>query len=92
MYTGYGVHTPTEESDMTGDIIQDLQGGWFYRDNGDGTLDSLSDVGGESPASAPKTDFEALAQPVVLVRGGQPTGGGDPLARRVATVMARRYA
>jgi hypothetical protein len=77
---------------MIGDIVQDQQGGWFYRDNGDGTLDSLSDRGGESPAAASKAAIGDLTRPVVLVRDGQPTGDGDPLARRVAAVMARRYA
>lgn len=77
---------------MTGDIIQDQHGGWFYRDNGDGTADSLSDVGGEAPATAPKVTLVDLRQPVLLVRNGRPTGDGDPVASRVATVMARRYA
>lgn len=77
---------------MTGDIIQDVQGGWFYRDNGDGTLDSLSDVGGATPATAVKVKADALARPVTLIADGQPTGAGDPLATRVAGVMARRYA
>lgn len=77
---------------MIGDIIQDQHGGWLYRDNGDGTLDSLSDVGGETPATAGKAALTDLRTPVVLVRDGQPTGDGDRLAARVATVMARRYA
>jgi hypothetical protein len=75
---------------MIGDIIQDRTG-WFFRDNGD-SLDSLSDVGGETPATALKVAITDLRQPVVLVRNGQATGDGDPLATRVATVMARRYA
>ncbi len=77
---------------MRGDIIQDTQGGWFYRDNGDGTADSLSDVGGATPASATKVSLTELTTPVTLVREGQPTGTGDRLAARVAVVMARRYA
>lgn len=77
---------------MTGDIIQDVQGGWFYRDNGDGTLDSLSDVGGATPSTALKVRPNAIAQPVTLITAGRPTGAGDPLATRVAGIMARRYA
>ncbi len=69
---------------MIGDIIQDQQGGWFYRDNGDGTLVNLSESGKATSAD--------LRQPIVLVRNGQPTGNGDRLAARVAAVMARRYA
>lgn len=77
---------------MLGDIIQDQLGGKFYRDNGNGSLDNLSDVGGSSPTTARKTTIAKLRQPLVLVRDGQPTGDGDPLATRVAVSMARRYA
>lgn len=77
---------------MRGDIIQDQNGGWFYRDNGNGTLDNLSDVGGSNPSTARKADATAIRMPVVLVRDGKATGHGDTLATRVAVVMARRYA
>lgn len=77
---------------MLGDIIQDHNDGWFYRDNGDGTLDNLSALGGSGPDTAEKTTLDNLHTPVVLVRDGRPTGDGDDLASRIAVRMARRYA
>lgn len=68
-----------------GDIVQDQQGGWFYRDNGDGTYDNLSYVGD-------KATLADLRKPLVLVSDGVATGHGDALATRVALVLARRYA
>lgn len=70
---------------MRGDIIQD-QTGWFFRDNGNGTLDSLSAKG------SPTVTTKAIkGQSVVLVRDNTPTGNGDRLAARVAVTLARRY-
>jgi hypothetical protein len=72
---------------MRGDIIQD-QFGWFFRDNGDGTLDDLSKP---SKNGTPKITFvEGPTQ--ILIRDNKPTGAGDRLAVRVATTLARRYA
>jgi hypothetical protein len=62
---------------MTGDIAQDRYG-WFFHDNGDGTYDNLSG------------DGEPHGDLTVLVRDGEPTGDGDPLATRVAVMMAKR--
>lgn len=73
-------------------ILQDTANGWFYRDNGDGTFDSLSDEGGATPTTARKVTGDAIRKPVTLVQDGVPTGLGDALATRVAVVMARRYA
>lgn len=78
--------------DQAGDVVQDQASGWFYRCNGDGSYDSLSDVGGHRPATAVKVGADAIARPVRLVRDGAATGDGDPLAVRMALVMARRYA
>jgi hypothetical protein len=75
------------EGDVRGDIIQDQATGWFYRDNGDGSLVSLSDHG--SPTVGPDAMSETTC---VLVRDGAVTGTGDPLAARVAVVLARRFA
>jgi hypothetical protein len=75
---------------MQGDIIQDRRDGWFYRDNGDGTLDSLSGEGDSSGATAKKVARAAIRLPVVLFSGGEATQLGDPLATRVAVVLARR--
>ena len=69
---------------MRGDIIQDQANGWFYHDNGDGTGDNLSE---EGPAT-----LSTLKRPLVLVRNGQPTGQGDRVAVKVATILAARYA
>jgi hypothetical protein len=69
---------------MIGDIVQSLRNGWFYRDNGNGIADDLS-----GPAA--RVDMATIANPVVLVREGVATGHGDPLASRVAVIMARRY-
>jgi hypothetical protein len=78
---------------MIGDIVQDQQDGWFFRDNGDGTLDDLSDpAGGCTPETSPKVTTKRLRRPVVLYRNGALTGVGDPLAGRVAAMLARRYA
>lgn len=67
----------------TGDIVQD-RFGWFFRINADGTADQLSASG-----VVPTAD---IAAPVALVHAdGTATGSGDPLAARVAVVMARRY-
>jgi hypothetical protein len=72
---------------MRGDIVQD-QIGWFFRDNGDGTMDDLS-----GNAKVQKVTAEAAkGQPVVLVRNGKATGSGDVLASRVAVKLAERYA
>lgn len=70
---------------MLGDILQD-QSGWFFRDNGDGTYDSLSADG------TPRVDASAMrGATTVLVRSGAATGEGDRLAARVAVTLARRY-
>jgi len=82
---------------MYGDITQDHVGGWFYRDNGDGTFKSLSDGrrNGEttgSPWTYRTVTRDTLRRPVVLIRNGQPTGHGDPTATKVAAVLHRRFA
>lgn len=66
----------------TGDIVQD-HFGWFFRVNAGGTADQLSASGTVQSA--------AIDRPIVLVRDGAATTAGDPLATRVAVVMARRY-
>lgn len=81
---------------MRGDIVQN-KAGWFFRDNGDGTFDSLSQTTSTyDPANRTNTlaspTVTVVDQPVVLVRNGAVTGEGDRLAVRVAVVMARRYA
>lgn len=81
----FGALVAGEVIHMVGDILHDATG-WFFRDNGDGTYDNLSADG------APRVDASALrGAPIVLVRNGTPTGDGDPLAARVAVVLARRY-
>jgi hypothetical protein len=77
---------------MTGDIIQDQQDGSFYRDNGDGTYDDLSETNIPDNAPPPRVAPSCARKPVLLVRNGTRTGLGDSLAGRVAVVMARRYA
>lgn len=72
---------------MRGDIIRDRRG-WFFHDNGGGTLDNLSE---SNPDETPKKVTSVPGPTVILVRDGQPTGEGDPLARRVALVLAKRY-
>jgi hypothetical protein len=63
-----------------GDIAQDRTG-WFFRITETGT-ECLSTMAGVQPQGSL----------VVLVHAdGTPTGHGDPLAARVAAVMARRY-
>jgi hypothetical protein len=69
---------------MRGDIAQDRWGG-FFRDNGDGSYDALSE--GDRALKVNTVD-----RPVVLVRDGAATGDGDPLAARVAVALARQYA
>lgn len=77
--------TTTKGATMRGDIIQDSFG-WFFRDNGDDTYDSLSANG------TPKVSADAMSgKTVVLVRNGVATGAGDRLAARVAVGMAKRY-
>jgi hypothetical protein len=77
---------------MLGDIIQDQANGWFYRDNGDGTYDDLSETNIPDSAPPPRVNPNRVRKPILLVRDGKPTGDGDPMMTRVATVMARRYA
>lgn len=57
-------------------ILQD-KWGYFWRDEGDGNVASLSDDQGTIPRTT-------LASPIVIVQDGQPTGNGDRLATRVA--------
>lgn len=76
---------------MQGDITQD-QWGWFYRDNGDGTHDSLSAETATPTNLVKVTRGDIPGHLVVLVRHNQLTGAGDPLAARLALqVLARRY-
>lgn len=62
-------------------ILQD-KWGWFWRDEGDGNVMSLSDDQGPVPRST-------IASPVVLIQDGEPTGLGDALATRVALHCVR---
>lgn len=77
---------------MIGDIIQDQQDGWFYRDNGDGTFDDLSETNYPDGQRPPRVSPSRVRVPIVLVRDGQPTGNGDRMMARVAVTMASRYA
>ena len=65
----------------TGDIVQDRTG-WFFHVNADGALECLSSA---RVTARPKGAL------TTLVRNGQATGLGDPLASRVAIGLARRY-
>ena len=68
---------------MYGGILQD-RWGWFFRNNGDGTFDSF----GEADHPVKVTTIE---RPVVVFSNGVVTGRGDPLASRVAALLASRY-
>lgn len=76
---------------MLGDVIQSKIG-WFYRDNGDSTFDSMSEL--DETTGTPLVTAAAIQQPAtVIVRSGVPTGDGDPHAARLAAFLVKkRYA
>jgi hypothetical protein len=69
---------------QTGDIIQD-RFGWFFRIINTETVSPLSVAGPNVPMSTVGTFM------VLCHADGTKTGEGDPLAARVAVVMARRF-
>ena len=76
---------------MLGDMIQD-RWGWHFRDNGDGSADSLSAPRGDNDP-VPLVPVAEIEAPVVLLRNGEPTGDGADLSTRLALFLHRkRYA
>lgn len=76
---------------MRNDMIQNSRGGWFYRDRGDGTADSLSEMtdSGVTPI-VPISEIPGAA--TVLVRDRKLTGNGDlPAARLALFLLNKRY-
>lgn len=80
----------TKTAGQHGDIIQSRYG-WFFRILDDGTVQSLSDPISSTPFAYRVIPLAEVGPYLILVRDDQPTTEGDPTARKVAQVLARRF-
>jgi len=74
----------TTSGTQINDMVQGRTGS-FYRNNGDGTLDCMDTF----PATV--VTLDEIDDGRLLVRDGQPTGLGNPLATRIAMTLLKRY-
>lgn len=86
-----GQATTKTTGQQHGDIIQS-RNGWFFRVLDDGTVQSLSDPIRATPFAYRTLPLAEVGPYLILVRDNQPTTEGDQTARKVAQVLARRFA